>query len=123
MKIFGLTITTTKKFDATVETLNNTIEELQEENEDLGMSVKELEGELSMMQEKYPLDLGETVYDVALKNAQGKFTKTKPSLEHCTINEVVVDEKNYFKLVKRLANNDVFMSENAAKKYLASICK
>jgi hypothetical protein len=122
MKIFGLTITT-KNVDAVIDELNVTVDDLQEENADLSLTVKELEGELTQMQEKYPLDLGQTVYDVALKNAQGRYTKTKPSLEHCTITEVVVDEKNYFKLVKRMANNDVFMSRASAEKYLETICK
>ena len=109
MKIFGITFETKK--------------ELREQIFNLEMSVKELEGEIAMRDEKYPLELGETVYDIALKNAQGKYTKTKPSLEHCTITPVVVDEKNYFKLVKRMANNDVFLSETTAKTYLESICK
>ena len=109
MKIFGITFETKK--------------ELKEQILDLQMTVKELEGEVAMRDEKYPLELGETVYDVALKNAQGKYTKTKPSLEHCTITPVTVDEKNYFKLVARMRNNDVFLSEAAAKKYLETICK
>ena len=109
MKIFGITFETKK--------------ELKEQILDLQMTVKELEGEIAMRDEKYPLELGETVYDVALKNAQGRYTKVKPSLEHCTITEVVVDEKNYFKLVKRMVNKDVFMSMESAKKYLESICK
>jgi hypothetical protein len=109
MKIFGINFVTKK--------------DLKNENFELQMSVKELEGELAQIQEKYPLDLGQVVYDVALKNAQGRYTKAKPSLEHCTITEVVVDEKNYFKLVKRMANKDVFMSMESAKKHLESICK
>lgn len=109
MKIFGITFETKK--------------ELKEQIFDLQMTVKELEGEVAMRDEKYPLELGETVYDVALKNAQGKYTKTKPSLEHCIITPVTVDEKNYFKLVKRMVNKDVFMSMESAKKYLESICK
>ena len=109
MKIFGINFVTKK--------------ELKEQILDLQMTVKELEGEIDMRDEKYPLELGETVYDVALKNAQGKYTKVKPSLEHCTITPVTVDEKNYFKLVARMRNNDVFLSEAAAKTYLESICK
>ena len=109
MKIFGINFVTKK--------------ELKNENFELQLSVKELEGELAQMQEKYPLDLGQVVYDVALKNAQGRYTKVKPSLEHCTVTPVTVDEKNYFKLVARMRNNDVFLSEAAAKTYLESICK
>ena len=109
MRIFGINFETKKELKKTIF--------------ELSMSLEELEGELTQMQEKYPLELGETVYDVALKNAQGKYTKTKPSLEHCTITPVTVDEKNYFKLVARMRNNDVFLSEAAAKKYLETICK
>ena len=109
MKFFGINIETKK--------------ELREANFELNLTVRELEGELAQMQDKYPLDIGQTVYDVALKNAQGKFTKAKPSFEHCTITPVVVDEKNYFKLVNRFRNKDVFMSEASAKVYLESICK
>ena len=109
MKIFGINFVTKK--------------ELKDENFELQLSVLELEGELARMHQKYPLDLGQVVYDVALKSAQGRYTKTKPSLEHCTITEVVVDEKNYFKLVKRMTNKDVFMSMESAKTYLESICK
>lgn len=122
MKIFGLTITT-KDVDSIIDSLNVTIEELQEENEDLGISVKELEGELAQMQEKYPFEMGDTVYDVALKNAQGRYTRTKPSFEYSTITAVTVDEKNYFSLVKRYRRNDVFFTEEAATDFLKSICK
>lgn len=109
MKIFGINFETRKELKGQIFELN--------------LSNKELEGELAQMQDRYPLDIGQVVYDIALKNAQGKFTKTKPSLEHCTITEVVVDEKNYFKLVARMRSKDVFMSEAAAKAYLESICK
>ncbi len=109
MKIFGINFETRK--------------ELKEQIFELNLSNKELEGELAQIQDKYPLDIGQIVYDIALKNAQGKFTKTKPSFEHCTITAVTVDEKNYFKLVNRFRNKDVFMSEAAAKAYLESICK
>ena len=108
MKIFGINFVTKK--------------ELKEQIFDLEMTVEELKGELAMRDEKYPLELGETVYDVALKNAQGKYTKTKPSLEYSTISEVVVDEKNYFTLVKRLKRNDIFTEREKAEDYLADIC-
>ena len=109
MKIFGFNIVTKGELKDTVY--------------ELGMTVKELEGELAQMNEKYPLELGETVYDIALKNAQGKYTKTKPSREHCTITEVEVNEKNYFNLKKRLENNDVFFEYEDAEQYLDSVCK
>lgn len=71
---------------------------------------------------KYPFDLGQVVYDVQLRNTQGRYTKNKASRAHSVINEVIVDTKNYFKLVDRLHSHDVFLSNNAAEEYLDSIC-
>ena len=70
----------------------------------------------------YPLTMGETVYDIRLKNSKGKFTKKSPSREHSSYSEVVVTPKNYFGLVERYRNNDVFLSEEEAIAYLDSIC-
>jgi hypothetical protein len=116
MNIFGLNITTKKKhldmldgYDNEIRIRDNTIEDLQYELDALGVA--------------FPFDMGQKVYDVALKNAQGRYTKTKPSREHCTITEVEVNEKNYFSLVKRLNNNDVFFNQEDAESYLDSVCK
>lgn len=116
MKIFGIKFTTKK--------------ELKEANFELCLTAKELEGELDQVEEKlelkqeaFPFDMGQKVYDVALKNAQGRYTKTKPSREHSTITEVEVNEKNYFGLVKRLNNNDVFFNQEDAESYLDKVCK
>ena len=79
--------------------------------------------ELAAMKEMFPFMLGQNVYDVALKNDKGRYTKTKPSIEYSTITEVIVDEKNYFSLVKRFRRNDVFLSQTEAETYLKSICK
>ena len=116
MKIFGLYITTNKKQPAEVDQYDSQVSALKRE-------IIEITDELIDLREQFPFDLGQVVYDVALKNAQGKYTKTKPSLEHSTITEVTVDEKNYFKLVERLNRNDVFEDEDAAKEYLKSICE
>lgn len=116
MNIFGLHITTKKKrldaiakHDAEVQELKNEIIELNEELRD--------------MVDSFPFYLGQVVYDVALKNAQGRYTKTKPSREHCAITEVEVNEKNYFSLKKRLENNDVFYEREEAEEYLNSVCE
>jgi hypothetical protein len=109
MKIFGINFTTKK--------------ELKEQVADLLCDVEVLSDELDCMIEDFPFVMGEVVYDVALKNAKGRYTKTKPSLSHSTITEVVVDEKNYFNLVKRLQRKDVFFEYDEAKEYLESICK
>lgn len=101
MKIFGITFTTKK--------------ELKEIN-------AELMDQLDSMLETFPFRLGQTVYDIALKNAQGRFTKTKPSFEQSTISEVTVDAKNYFKLVDRFNRKDVHMTFGDAEAYLKTVC-
>ena len=79
--------------------------------------------EREMLKEMFPFTLGQTVYDVAFRNAAGRYTKTNPSFEHSTITAVVVDEKNYFSLAKRYKRNDVFLMEDAAAAYLKTVCK
>lgn len=101
MKIFGITFTTKKELKAI-----NIV----------------LQGQLNSLLETFPFKLGQTVYDVSLKNAQGRYTKTKPSLEHSIISPVVVDTKNYFKLVERYERNDVHITAEAAETYLKSVC-
>ena len=71
---------------------------------------------------KYPFELGQVVYDLQLRSATGRYTKTKPSREHSIINEVVVDKKNYFKLVERYEAQDVFKTLADAEKYLDEVC-
>ena len=109
MKIFGINLTTKNELRAQVEELKYEVEDLSDE--------------LDCMIEDFPFVMGEVVYDVALKNDKGRYTKTKPSLEHCTITPVTVTEKNYFSLVNRLRSKDVFFEEDEAKEYLESICK
>lgn len=116
MTILGLSITTKKK---QLERIAKHDEEVQE----LKNEILELFDELYDIVDAFPFYLGQKVYDVALKNAQGRYTKTKPSREHCTITEVEVNEKNYFSLKKRLENNDVFYEREEAEEYLNSICK
>ena len=82
-----------------------------------------LMGELEEMLEMFPFKLGQTVYDVALKNNKGRYTKSNASAEYSTITEVVVDDKNYFSLVKRLRRNDVFFDYDSAKEHLNSVCE
>ena len=83
---------------------------------------KELKRELAAMKEVFPFDLGQTVYDLQLKNSKGRYAKANPSLEYSTISEVTVEEKNYFGLVNRYKKNDVFTEYSAAEEYLKSIC-
>jgi hypothetical protein len=109
MKIFGTDFVTKK--------------ELKARNVELMREIEDLTDELNDVNGSFPFDLGQVVYDVALKNAQGRYTKTKPSREHCTITEVEVNEKNYFSLVRRLNNKDVFFSLKDAESYLDHVCK
>lgn len=109
MKIFGINFTTKK--------------ELREQVADLMSEVEYLTEELNYLENTFPFDLGDVVYDVALRNDKGRYTKTDPSLEQSTITEITVDEKNYFSLVKRHERNDIFFTRAAAMEYLKSICK
>lgn len=77
---------------------------------------------LDAYKEKYPFEIGQTVYDIQLRSSKGRFTKTKASREYSNINEVVVDKKNYFNLVERLANKDVFTTFEAAEAHLIEVC-
>ena len=89
---------------------------------ELMCEVLELEDTLMRKEDMFPFYLGQTVYDIALRNDKGRYTTVNPSREHCTITEVKVDEKNYFKLVKRYAKNDVFFSRDGAELYLDYVC-
>ena len=109
MKIFGTNFTTKKDLKATVAALEADLESCEDE--------------LDYLRETFPFDIGQDVFDVALKNDKGRYTKTKPSLEYSTITAVTVDEKNYFNLVKRFKRNDVFFFYEEAEEYLKSICK
>lgn len=115
MKIFGINFET-KRF------LRNTISDLAMDLDCCEGALEACEDELTHMQQQFPFDLYQIVYDVALKNDKGRYTKTNPSLAYSTITEVVVDEKNYFSLVERFRRNDVFISYKDAEAYLKSIC-
>ena len=71
---------------------------------------------------KYPFEMGQVVYDVQLRSSKGRFTKTKASREHSLINEVIVDKKNYFNLVERYINSDVFTDLKKAENHLNDVC-
>jgi hypothetical protein len=108
MKIFGIEFTTKK--------------ELKEKIAHLECFCEGFTKELRVMRETFPFKVGQIVYDVALKDEKGRYTKTNPSIEHSTITPVIVDEKNYFKLVARYRRNDVFVDLVSANDYLDSVC-
>ncbi len=89
--------------------------QLKAENEALKQIINEYEVQ-------YPFLMGQVVYDVQLRNNKGRFTTKNPSKEYSMINEVTVDKKNYFNLVDRYNNNDVFFTEEAAKEYIDTVC-
>ena len=90
-------------------------------NEAMGELV-ELSKLVETYRAKYPFEMGQVVYDVQLRSDKGRFTKTKACREYSIVNEVVVDKKNYFNLVERLANKDVFLTLEAAEAHLKEVC-
>jgi hypothetical protein len=116
MKIFGINFTTKKE-------LKDKIFDLECDLDAAESELEAVEDELDAMQEVFPFYMGQVVYDVALKNDKGRYTKTNASIEHSTITEVTVDEKNYFGLVKRLHRKDVFTERETAEEFLKFICK
>lgn len=99
--------------------LKSELAALQTEYDLLSARYKDM---MNAVRETFPFDLEQIVYNVQLRNAQGRFTKTKASRDNSHIDEVVVDKKNYFKLVDKLNNNEVFTSLADAENYLFSVC-
>ena len=106
MKIFGINFTTKRE------------KELQKELVECLETLEELEE----LKEDFPFTIGQVVYDVQLKNSKGRYAKANPSFEHSTISEVAVSRKNYFSLVERYENNDVFTSYDDAEAFLKERC-
>ena len=115
MKIFGKEFKTRKELKAT-------IAQLETDKLALHAAHNLTKYELNVMKSAFPFALGQTVYDVQLRNKNGRYAKRNASLEHSLINEVVVDEKNYFGLVDRLKKNDVFFDYESARAFLESVC-
>ena len=115
MKIFGIEFKTRRELKANICKLEGQLSCLSHK-------YGELRGELDVMKDAFPFALGQTVYDVQLRNEKGRYAKKNPSLEHSLINEVVVDEKNYFGLVERYHRQDVFMDYGTADAYLMDVC-
>ena len=98
------------------------IAELINENTELRTINNELADALEDMLSRYPLNIGEEVYELKLKSAKGRFTKTKASLKYSTVETIVVDTRNYFNLVEKLNNNELYVEREAAEVALKSIC-
>lgn len=74
------------------------------------------------MKKKFPFNLGDTVYDLELRNEKGRYAKKNPSFEHSLINEVVVTKNNYFNLIERMEDLDVFFDRESAEVILKKKC-
>ena len=114
MKIFGIKIQTKKELKQEVANLQDLLFDADDE-------LDEYEATLGYIATKFPFDLDVEVYEVQLKNKNGKFTSTKPSKEHSVIVPVVVTEKNYFRLAKKYENG-VFLEQDEAEAYLDELC-
>ena len=102
--------------------LREECKEMREHNKTLCNRNEELREDLREYEILYPFTMGQTVYDVQLRSAKGRFTKTKASREHSLINEVVVDRKNYFNLVDRYNAEDVFLTREDAEEKINTVC-
>ena len=114
-----------KKHKAMIEQVNHLQEEvnrLEKIIEEVNDSNDRLRHMLYDYQDKYPFEIGQVVYDVQLRSANGRYTKTKACREHSLINEVVVDKKNYFNLVERSNKYDVFVDKSDAESHLDAVC-
>lgn len=72
MKIFGIKIETKKELR-----VRNT--ELEAKNSLLTKALECATDEIFNLKRVFPFELSQTVFDVALKNAQGKYAKKNPS--------------------------------------------
>lgn len=108
MKIFGIEFKTRKELKKEIKTLEGELWALEES--------------FANLKESFPFTPGQTLYDVQFRDDKGRYTKENVSLEHSQINEVIVDEKNYFGLVERYKRMDVFTEYSKAKKYLEGVC-
>jgi hypothetical protein len=122
MKIFGKEFVTRKQLKAENNKLMHRLSRLENTYDTLLKTLDGVTIELEDYTSTFPFKLGQTVYDLQLKNESGRYTKKNASIEHSMINEVIVSEKNYFGLVARYRNHDVFMTYDDAIKYLASAC-
>lgn len=116
MKFLWFNIETKKELRHKLDVTERDLDGAEEEIEHLWY-------ELNYYKKVFPLDLGSTVYDIQLRDAKGKYTKEGASREYSYFNKVEVTEKNYFGLVERWKNQDVFIEESDAIEYLDRICK
>lgn len=122
MKVFGINIETKAELRKEIERLQRKVCDLDAALTYANNTSIEYVTKLTSYEQEYPLTIGQTVYDIQLRNDKGRYTKTKASRQYSHINEVVVDKKNYFNLVGRYHSKDVFINKVDAEKYLDSVC-
>lgn len=122
MKIFGINFTTKKELKKKNWELEMQIIHLQSAVNAYKSLYEETQAENRLIDAEFPFAIGQTVYDVQLRNHNGRYAKKNASLEHSLINEVVVNKKNYFNIVARYKNNDVFSDYDSARRFIESVC-
>lgn len=85
--------------------------------------VEDTFAELEKSKKLFKVGVGETVYDITLKDKNGKFTLKRPCLETSTIKAVEVTEGNFFDIIRRIERKDVFHDAERARKYLEKLCE
>ena len=78
----------------------------------------ELVDYVELISKQFPFQLGQVVYDVQLRSAKGRYTKNKASKEHSFINEVVVTRDNYFELIDKYKDQEVYLVKEHAENYI-----
>lgn len=113
---------TKKKHNKVVSEMEVVLSDYQERCAKLSSTLDAAAEKLDNFRAAYPFQIGQTVYDVQLRNEKGRYTKTNPVCEYSKVNEVVVDKKNYFNLVDRLNAKDVFLTPEEAQARLHEVC-
>lgn len=111
-----------KKLKAIIAEQTSKIEHQNDVITKLTHTTVELTSALDKMYEEFPFTLGQEVFDLQLRNSKGKYTKNNPAKNYSVVNVVVVADHNYFDLVRRYREHDVFLTYAEAEAYLAKIC-
>lgn len=111
-----------RKLKKEITELNEKVDFLTLRNSQLVTENDVILKDLMSYQRMFPLLLDAVVYDVQLKGANGRYTKTKACKEYSQITEVVVTKKNYFNIVEKFTEGHVFLTRTEANKFIDSIC-
>ena len=95
----------------------------KEELKEYKKRVAETLAELEKSKKLFKVGVGDVVYDITLKDKEGKFTTEKPCLETSTVKPVKVTESNFFDIIRRIEKKDVFFDEERAKKHVRKLCE